>query len=186
MTQNKKPSWLRSAGDYILALLLSPLFILAIPLLVVLIIGLLLYGWFQDIRLGLRVRKDWLSRGKSVLFVYSDSPNFKGYVESNILPKIGERAMILNWSERSRLKWDETLEARVFWHSTGVRRYFEKGKKKWAGEDYCPLAIVFTPWWSPKVIRFWQAFKEFKHGKDAGLKQCEKRLFELLELPVQS
>jgi hypothetical protein len=99
------------------------------------------------------------------LFVYSDSPNWKSYIESNILPRIESHAVTLNWSERKR--WDEAnpFEAKVF--------------RRWAGDrEYNPVAIVFPPAGKVKVIRFWRAFRDYKHGKEQPLKQAQEELFK--------
>jgi hypothetical protein len=45
----------------------------------------------------------WLSRGKDVLFVYSDSPIWRDYMTQNVLPLVDKRAVVLNWSERRRV-----------------------------------------------------------------------------------
>jgi hypothetical protein len=52
--------------------------------------------------------------GRFVLFVYSDSPNWKAYVESNLLPRVEEHAVTLNWSRRREWERTHPLEARVF------------------------------------------------------------------------
>ena len=46
----------------------------------------------------------WLPRGKDILFVYSDSPIWRDYMTSEVLPLVHERAVVLNWSERK--KWE--------------------------------------------------------------------------------
>ena len=145
------------------------------------IILFLLFYFFRGKWLGFLVRQQWHTKGKFLLFVYSNSPNWKEYIEQNILPRISSRAVVINWSERNQWEWKRKLELEVFRHWTLVTRYVERGRKKWFGGEFCPIAIVFNPWWKPKVIRFWQAFKDFKHGKDLSLKRCEKELFEILD-----
>src|SRR5687768_9156538 len=44
--------------------------------------------------------------GKDLLLVTSDSPHWKDYIERHWLPRWGSRAVVINWSERSR--WEET------------------------------------------------------------------------------
>jgi len=157
-------------------------FIIFLPLY---ILFYLLYGvWYLIYRrwLVLRVRKQWYPQGKKMLFVYSNSPNWKEYIEENILTKISEKAVIINWSERSKWSWEnKPLELKIFKYWTGVIRHFDiKGKKKWDGKEFNPIAITFVPWWRVKVIRFWQAFKDYKHGKDKKLKELENKLFKIL------
>ena len=148
-------------------LLLSPIIIL-----------FLLFYFLRGKWLAFLVKQQWYPKGKLLLFVYSDSPNWKEYIEQKILPQISSKAVIINWSERSQWQWKGTLELKVFQHWTGVAQYFYRGRKKWDGKEFCPVAVVFNPWWKPKVIRFWQAFKDFKHGKEIALKKCEKELFD--------
>jgi len=161
------------------------LFIILLP---VIIVYLLLWGiWHSLCGLWLRfaVRIKWLPEGKNMLFVYSDSPNWKEYIESNILPRISDKAVVANWSERSKWDWtNKPLELRIFRHWTGVYRYIHgRGKKeKWYGRDFNPVAITFAPWWRVRVFRFWKAFKDHKHGKDKKLRELEHQLYRTLKL----
>jgi hypothetical protein len=104
-------------------------------------------------------------RGKFILFVYSNSPNWKDYVESNILPRIESHAVTLNWSEQKTWKDEHAFEAKVF--------------RRWAGcSEFNPVAIIFPPAGKVKVIRFWQAFRDYKHGKEQQLRRAEAELFK--------
>lgn len=159
------------------------LFIIFLPLIIPL--GLLYYIWnrIYGFWLKLLVKRCWYPKGKRLLFVYSNSPNWKEYIENNILNFISKKAVVINWSERSEWNWKyKKLELKIFKHWTGLYRYFQKGKKKWYGRDFNPIAIIFIPWRKVTVIRFWQAFKDFKHGKDKKLKDLEKQLFSILEI----
>lgn len=143
--------------------------------------------------LGLRVRLLWYPKGKFLVFVYSNSPTWKNYTETNILPRIRPYAVIMNWSERSywNYKW-KPLKFQVFEHWAGISRYKSRGKIAWreksdlggmvgwGGEEFNPIAIVFVPWWKPKVLRFFKAFNDFKHGKKRVLRDLETKLFETL------
>ena len=42
----------------------------------------------------------WAPFGRRVLFVYSDSPVWRPYIEENLLPRLPRRSVILNWSDR--------------------------------------------------------------------------------------
>ena len=80
---------------------------------------LLLFRLTRGMRIKLGVLLRWYPKGKSLLFVYSDSPNWKEYIKTNILPNIERRAVILNWSKRSDWSWNKLnkpLELRVFQH----------------------------------------------------------------------
>ena len=158
-------------------------------LLIVIFFPLLIIIWIiHDFYLFLKgkilchvIKLKWFPRGKNMLFVYSDSPNWKGYIEKNIIPKIEKNAIIINWSERSQ--WNnkrQSLEVLVFKHWARVSSYSFNGKKKWRGEEFNPIAIVFIPWNKPEIFKFWQAFKNFKHGKDKTLKKIESDLFQKL------
>jgi hypothetical protein len=116
-----------------------------------------------------------------MLFVYSDSPNWKEYIENSLLPKVRDSAVVLNWSQRS--SWDikrKPLEVKVFQHWTSVSILTSEGRRRWAGEDFNPAAIVFMPGGKVEVLRFWKAFKDNKHGKPESLEKLEKELGELM------
>src|SRR5579863_4878812 len=72
------------------------LFLLLLLLIVVPLCYLVVYLciWFS-----------WLTRGRDILFVYSDSPVWRDYMLSEMLPMVEGRAVVLNWSERSAWKW---------------------------------------------------------------------------------
>ena len=106
--------------------------------------------------------------GRFVLFVYSDSPNWKDYIEANILPRIKEEAVTLNWSQRREWERLSPFEAKIFHH--------------WAGEkEFNPMAIILHPGGRVKEVRFWRAFRDFKHGKGQALKKAEGVLFAEVE-----
>jgi hypothetical protein len=106
--------------------------------------------------------------GRFILFVYSDSPHWKDYIEANILPRIESHAVTLNWSKRREWERINPFEAKVFNH--------------WAGEkEFNPMALVFSPGGKVKDVRFWRAFRDFKHGKEGLLKQAERLLFTEVE-----
>ena len=110
----------------------------------------------------------WVPTGRRVLFVYSDSPVWKTHVETAVLPRLPPTASVLNWSERSR--WPSwSLSVWLFRYYAGSR-------------EYNPLAIVVRPWGTPKVFRFWQAFRDYRHGKERALRAAEAELFELVDV----
>ncbi len=108
----------------------------------------------------------WCGRGRYVLFVYSDSPIWHDYLEEHILPRLGERAIMLNWSRRSQ--WKRTsLPVLAF-------RYFGGSRK------YNPMAVVFRPFRRARRFRFYEPFREFKHGKPEAVARMERDLFDLV------
>ena len=44
----------------------------------------------------------WLPKGKDVLYVSSDSPIWKEYMETEVFPLVAKRAIVLSWSARSK------------------------------------------------------------------------------------
>jgi hypothetical protein len=138
------------------------LFLVFMPLILVAIALFLLFGVF----LHLAVWCCWCVSGRYVLFVYSDSPIWHDYVEEHILPRLGERAVVLNWSERSR--WKRTLAVVVFRYFGGYR-------------EYNPLAVVFRPLRIARRFRFYEPFREFKHGKTEAVAKMESELYDLVD-----
>ena len=134
-----------------------PLIIILFPLVVVLCIFWLLY----HVALYLLVWTCWLTQGKDILFVYSDSPHWHDYIESEILPRIKDRAVVLNWSERRNWIQSFSLGAAVF-------RYF--GGRR----EFNPLGLYFHPFSRCKTYRFWQPIRDWKK------KGNRKELDELL------
>jgi hypothetical protein len=139
----------------LLFMLISPLIIVAITF--HLLAGLLIH---------LAVWCCWCARGRNVLFVYSDSPIWHDYVEAHILPRLGERAVVLNWSHRGR--WRRTLAVLAFRYVGGHR-------------TFNPLALVFRPFRRARHFRFYEPFREFKHGKAQAVTEMERELFDLLD-----
>ena len=107
------------------------------------------------------------SRGRPVLFVYSESPNWQPYIEANILPRIRDRAVILNWSERRLWPSASLWEARFFNRFAGDR-------------EFNPIALVYRAPGRVKTVRFHKAFLDFKHGKESALRAAEAELFSLV------
>ena len=107
---------------------------------------------------------------KNLLLVYSNSPHWQRYVEETWLPRWGDRAIVLNWSERHT--WKKSPEVGLF-------RAFLKGP---GAREYNPAAIVVPPTGRRvRIVRFWRAFRDFKHGKDRLLRQAEADLQRALD-----
>jgi hypothetical protein len=98
----------------------------------------------------------WIGRARRrALFVYSDSPNWKEYLEADVLPKLPASAVVLNWSRRQ--SWSR------FNFSVLLFRYF-------AGErEFNPIGFVFERFHLVKRYRFWQPFRDAKHGRPEAL-----------------
>jgi hypothetical protein len=126
------------------------------------------FQYFYEWWLAYRFRQIHGRFGRFVLFIYSDSPNWKEYIETSLLPQLEPHVVTLNWSQRA--KWGQTnsFEARVFRH--------------WAGEkEFNPMALVFSSIWTVTEVRLWRAFLDLKHGQDRSLRLAEKLLFSEVE-----
>lgn len=106
----------------------------------------------------------WAPVGKRILLVYSNSPHWQNYIEDRWLPRLRDRVVILNWSERRQWATHQPVEAAIFRGYAGLR-------------EFNPLAIVFPQGGETQVIRFWRAFRDFKHGKADALSAAERALF---------
>jgi hypothetical protein len=145
----------------------NPLEIGFMLLLITLLTPYMLAYLLHEFYLRLMFHRIWASQGRFVLFVYSNSPNWKNYIESHVLPPIRDYAIVLNWSERSQWK------GRLSWPVQAFRH--------WGGsKDFNPLAIVYCGPTMIRTIRFFQALRAFKHGDEASLRQAEAQLMELV------
>ena len=100
--------------------------LVAVPLL--LLAAIIYIFWFLLLRFLVIVL--WIPRGLRVLVVYSNSPHWKQRFEERILPQLGPRCVVLNWSERRR--WSLGLAECLFWFYGGAK-------------NYNPLAVVIRP-----------------------------------------
>jgi hypothetical protein len=90
----------------------------------------------------------WAQR--RVLFVYSDSPNWKAYIETSILPKLPSNTVVLNWSHRR--SWSK------FSFSVMLFRCFA------GGSEFNPIGLIFERFDVVERYRFWQPLRDAKHG----------------------
>ena len=149
-----------------LGIVVLPILLLALPFLAV-------GAWF-DRRKRRRLQREfqnrWGGQGKRLLLVYSNSPNWQAHIEANWLPQLESIAVVLNWSERGTWAERHSFEADVF--------------RTWAGDrEFNPLAIIIPADGPVRVIRFWQAFRDYKHGKDRTLRAAEAELGVALGVP---
>jgi hypothetical protein len=157
------------AAAAVLCIVLLPILVLALPFLAV--------GAWLDRRKRRRLQREfhnrWGTRGKRLLLVYSNSPNWQGYVEENWLPQLESIAVVLNWSERRTWAERHPFEADIF--------------RTWGGDqEFNPLAIIIPSDGSVRVIRFWQAFLDYKHGKDRTLRAAEAELGAALGVQLRA
>lgn len=170
-----------------LAPLIFAVLVLAVPL-------VLIRGAWERFRTG-ALRREFLSvhggQGKRALLVYSNSPNWKSYIEERWLPRLEDHVVLLNWSERGT--WSRSaLETRVFRTFSGDREFNPiviifldsppSDLDTWlAAIRRGDLLRIFVPHAAgTEVVRFWKAFRDFKHGRDGRLRDAERRMFTVL------
>ena len=108
----------------------------------------------------------WSTRGVNVLLVYSDSPNWHDYIETNIIPRLPSSTVTINWSDRRNWK--------RFSLPVMAARFFGGSR------EFNPMIVVFRPFHWAKTYRFWQPFRDYKHGKTEPLHALETTLFNEL------
>ena len=151
-----------------IAILLLPrkALLIAVGLIFLAILSLIVWQQFDIWNAAQRFRRAYRSLGKDLLLVYSNSPHWQSYVETNWIPRWESRAVILNWSERS--KWNRNQPEVALFHALASEH------------EYNPLAIVVPTRGRAIVVRFWKAFRDHKHGKTQKLEQQEAELERLL------
>jgi len=102
--------------------------------------------------------------GKDLLIVYTDSPHWKDHVESQWVARWPKRIVTLN---RSRPWARKAPEAALWLAVAGIR-------------EHTPLAVVIPRRGKLRVIRFFKAFQESKHGHPARLEAAEQDLEEAM------
>jgi hypothetical protein len=134
--------------------------VLTAPLWLAVLFVMVLGRFVQVVALYAFVWFWWIGWGRRrVLFVYSDSPNWKEYVEANILPKLPANTVVLNWSNRAR--WPKfSLPVMLFGCFAGER-------------EFNPIGLVFERFEVVERYRFWQPFRDAKHGHPEALRLVE-------------
>jgi hypothetical protein len=149
----KKPNGVSKALITLLLIILAPIVI--IPVVLYFLWGAILYLTI------------WLTSKKQfVVFVYSDSPTWKDYIEREILPYLKDGTVTLNWSERRH--WKNSLAVLAFRYFGGFR-------------NFNPIGMIFRPFRFVKTYRFFEAFKEFKHGNPKNVEKLKEELFKAIE-----
>jgi hypothetical protein len=158
MSREKKPlgrRLLEIVGLVLLAPIILPLSLFALTL-----------YWLHHLALYLLIWCVWIPRGKDTLLIYSDSPIWRDYMTDKVLPLVERRAVVLNWSERSR--WSNlSFAVHVFRSFSG-------------GSEFNPMVVLFRPLRRAKYFRFWSAFKEWKHGNVAVVDSLRNDLSDYL------
>jgi len=157
---------MRQKGSFSQRFKNTALLVLILPFILPLaLIGLILHLLFRAV-LYLLVWSLWLPKGKDILLVFSQSPVWHEYMVTHVLPLIEQRAIVLNWSERSNWKrW--SLAVAVFRNFGGSR-------------EYNPMILLFRPLHAVRTFRFWYAFKDWKHGDSESVSRVRDDLLSAL------
>jgi hypothetical protein len=167
MNSDQKMRW----RDRLFLALSLPVLLVLLPVVLLSLLAVLAIILVANALVLIAVWMLWSPRGKDTLVVYSQSPHWKEYFESDLLPKLERRAMALNWSERSRWSW---FDLRVV-----LFRAF-KGNK-----SFVPMILVVPPFQRPKTFCFYEAFQDFKHGKEQSLRELESQVNAYFAIPSQ-
>ena len=154
----RPPSRLQRALLWAIVVLTAPLWLAA---LITIAVG----RWVYVVALYALVWLWWIGRARRrTLFVYSNSPNWKEYVEANIVPKLPANTVVLNWSNRAQ--WPKfSLPVMLF--------------KAFAGDrDFNPIGLVFERLDVVEPYRFWQPFRDARHGRTEALQLVETRFLK--------
>lgn len=167
MTRSGAPaaSWRSRLGLGVIGVLLIPAVIVVTIIVFPFLAGEYVVGKLRLARLRRRFRARW--KGKAGLLVYSNSPHWQAYIEERWLPLLEPHLVVLNWSERQEWPRRHPLEAELF------RRHLGQ-------TEYNPAAVLIPAKGRVRVIRFWQAFRDCRHGKDRALRAAEAELFAAL------
>jgi hypothetical protein len=147
------------AMGWLVVVLLSPL------LAALVVAALVAYGTYA-VSLHVLLWLLWSPVGKRVLLVYSNSPVWQSYIEEHIVPRLPPGSVVLNWSERRR--WRPWSLAYLAFRFFGGRYEFN------------PMAVVIRPFRWGRTFRFWQAFRDAKHGRHDTLARVEAQFFRAL------
>lgn len=168
--------------------------VFAVPLLLVFSPIIAAFLAWEEVRSRGLYRQFRRRHGPTVrgLLIYSNSPNWQAYIEQEWIPRLEGRLVVLNWSERARWREDFPLESRIF--------------RQLGDREFNPAAIIFRPptpgrrfrrWLraireldalkmlapyesSSDIVRFFQPFRDYKHGRDHTLRAAERTLWTLL------
>jgi len=151
---------------------LGLLVLVVIPWVILVILPAALVGipayWAYGGWLRLRWERTWGRQGKRILLVYSRSPHWQSYIETTWLPQVAPHSVVVDWSDRSNWRKPPPLEIRAFRYWGGTR-------------EFNPLALLFPKRGRVRAIRFWQPFRDARHGKERALRTAEAELFGFIE-----
>ena len=121
----------------------------------------------KEVRLRRAFEREHGVAGRRLVIVYSRSPHWQEHIERHWLSRYGDRAVVLDWSDRSR------------WPRTGAPVAVEAFRRWGGAREFNPLVIAVPRHGSVRTVRFWRAFRDLKHGKDRTLRAAEAELERL-------
>lgn len=167
-------------------------FVIVLPVVAILLPLILLWSVWEIGRVRALRRALLKKHGRQIrgILVYSNSPNWQEYIEGVWLPRVADKLVVLNWSERHAWGSDVRSESALF--------------RRLGHRDFNPAAIVFrepsngnafAAWLRAlgrldvvgiiaphaaelELIRFFKAFRDYKHGKGHALIAAEQHLFD--------
>lgn len=147
----------------ILVILIKTIIIICI---VVFLIPIIPYLLIVEIIFRIEFQIFSMRTKKKVILINSDSPIWHDYIFDNIVPLFGDKVLTLNWSQRN--VWDKSKwEVKAFNH--------------WGGNyEYNPLIIINNGFFQIKVIRLYEAFAQYKHGKESELQKKELEIHKAI------
>jgi hypothetical protein len=122
-------------------------------------------------------RRRWRGTRVRGILVYSDSPNWRDYVEKNWIPELKDRVVVLNWSERK--SWPRSLPVRLFNFFCLENWFIVVGP----GTNFNPALVLLRGLRHPFVYRYYYAFRDAKHGNMEALRKLETHMFAQFEGP---
>jgi hypothetical protein len=121
---------------------------------------------FWGLLLNVAVWLTWIPKGKRMLLINSNSPVGGKHFHREMVAPLQDEAAVLNWSERKQwLRWRRAVQC--FRHFRGET-------------CFNPMVIVFRPWRRPKIFRFYEAYRDAKHGHMSELHGMQDELFRFL------
>lgn len=155
--QQSRRSFKRTVLSVLFAVIMLPLMLLGLLLYLPSLLGTYIFVWTL-----------WLTRGKDILFVYSDSPIWQEYMTTEILPRVRSRAIVLNWSERNKWSW--------WWLRVQAFRLFGGNR------EFNPMVVWFRPFRRAQTFRFLRPFEDWKHGYKEPVERLTQGMLSALSV----
>jgi hypothetical protein len=131
-------------------------------------LGVVALRYLYRLALLIILDRKWSRRGLRCLVVYSNSPTWESHIRGRWLSRIGDNAVVLNWSDRR--SWRGGLAVRVF------REFCSRWR------NYNPAVVIFRGLRQPHVFRFFEAFQQVGAGRPEYLSRLEGEMFDALGL----